>query len=103
MLVLRTDIALDYLAQLSGVVGAPAAMRSFNAWHALTLAAAWGQPADVKAAHPKASILRAGRVVFNIKANDFRLVCQVNYLAGTVEIRFFGTHQEYNNINAGTI
>ena len=28
----------------------------------------------MKKAHPKASILKGGRVVFNIKANDFRLI-----------------------------
>jgi mRNA interferase HigB len=103
MLVLRRDIAVDYLAGRSGVVGAPAAQKSFNAWHAITQAAVWAQPADVKASHPKASILKAGRAVFNIKANDYRLVCQINYAAGTVEIRFFGTHEDYDDINADTI
>jgi mRNA interferase HigB len=36
----------------------------------------------VKKAHPKASILKGGRVVFNIKANDFRLVASVQYVDG---------------------
>jgi len=57
----------------------------------------------VKRAHPKASILKSGRVVFNIKANDFRLVALVEYLAGVLTIRFFGTHDEYDKIDAETI
>ena len=31
-------------------------------------------PEDVKTSHPRASILKAGRVVFNIKGNDYRLI-----------------------------
>jgi hypothetical protein len=38
----------------------------------------------VKKAHPKASILKSGRVVFNIKANDSRLVSVVQYADGVV-------------------
>ena len=41
--------------------------------------------------------------MFNIKGNDFRLVAQINYRAGTVEIRFFGTHGEYDGIDAETV
>ena len=29
--------------------------------------------------HPKASILKGGRVVFNIKANDYRLIALIHY------------------------
>jgi mRNA interferase HigB len=49
-------------------------------------------PEDVKASHPKASILKAGRVVFNIKDNDDRLVAAGQDQAGVLVIRFFGTH-----------
>ena len=57
----------------------------------------------MKASHPKASILKAGRVVFNIKSNDYRLVAAVQYQAGVLAIRFFGTHAEYDRINAETV
>jgi hypothetical protein len=36
---------------------------------------------DVKESHPKASILKSGRVVFNIKGNEYRLVTLVRYRA----------------------
>jgi mRNA interferase HigB len=65
--------------------------------------AQWRTPQDVKAAHPRASILKSGRVVFNIKANDFRLVAVVQYEAGVLMIRFFGSHEDYDTINAETI
>lgn len=57
----------------------------------------------MKVSHPKASILKGGRVVFNIKGNDFRLVAAVQYQAGVVSIRFFGTHGEYDEIDAETV
>jgi mRNA interferase HigB len=60
----------------------------------------WRTPADVKRAHPKASILKGGRVVFNIKANDYRLIALVQYQAGVVMIRFFGSHAEYDRVDA---
>ena len=63
-------------------------------------AADWKTPADVKRAHPKASILKGGRVVFNIKANDYRLIALVQYVEGILMIRFFGSHEEYDKIDA---
>jgi mRNA interferase HigB len=42
-------------------------------------------------------------VVFNIKANDYRMVVVVQYVNGVVMIRFFGSHEEYDKINAETV
>ena len=55
---------------------------------------------DVKGSHPRASILKGGRVVFNIKGNDYRLVAALQYRAAVVVIRFFGSHAEYDRIDA---
>lgn len=57
----------------------------------------------MKRAHPKASILKGSRVVFNVKANDYRLIVLVQYKAGVVMIRFFGSHEEYDKIGAETV
>ncbi len=78
-------------------------MKADGQWLAITMGADWSNPQDVKQSHPKASILKSGRVVFNIKGNSYRLVCRVNYGAGTVEIRFFGNHADYDGIDAGTV
>ena len=51
----------------------------------------------------KSSILKSVRVVFNIKANDFRLINVVDYRAGVVMLRFFGSHAEYDQIDAETV
>ena len=60
-------------------------------------------PKMLKQAHPKASILKGGRVVFYIKANSYRLVAVVKYQAGVLMICFFGSHQEYDQIDAETV
>ena len=77
--------------------------RAYEAWLAIATAAQWRTPIDVKRSHPKASILKRGRAVFNIKGNDFRLVAQITYDAELVEIRFFGSHAEYADIDVETV
>ncbi len=103
MLVIGTDVAESYFAKKRGSKGLKAARAQFDAWRAIAESAAWRSPQDVKKAHPKASILKGGGVVFNIKANDYRLVAVVQYQAGVLMIRFFGSHQEYDQIDAESV
>jgi len=58
---------------------------------------------DIKSAYPKTSILKNGRVVFNICGNKYRLITKINYVRKWLFIRFIGSHDEYNKINADTI
>jgi mRNA interferase HigB len=51
----------------------------------------------------KNSILKAGRVVFNICGNKYRLIVRINYQYAVIYIRFAGTHKEYDKIDAETI
>ncbi len=81
----------------------PAARAQYDAWLAIAGAADWRTPEDVKRSHPKASILKAGRIAFNIQVNDFRLIALVEYRAGVLSIRFFGTYAEYDHIDAETV
>ena len=63
----------------------------------------WASPVDIKKEYPSASILQDNRVVFNIKGNSYRLIVKINYNVGVVWIRFVGTHNDYDKINAETI
>ena len=72
-------------------------------WYKEATKATWENPNDIKNEYPKASILKSGRVVFNICGNKYRLIIQVNYLRQWVFIRFIGNHNEYDKINAETI
>ena len=58
------------------------------AWYRDVLRSDWSKPSDVKAYFGSASILQDGRVVFNIKGNDYRLIAGVNYQASVPVIRF---------------
>ena len=73
------------------------------AWYRHTLKADWASPANVKADFGNASILKDGRVVFNIAGNHYRLVARINYPYRVVTIRFIGSHAEYDAIDAQTI
>jgi mRNA interferase HigB len=96
-------IVEHYFADRTGQKGIRAARSQYDVWLAIAGHAQWSNPQDVKASHPKASILKGSRVVFNIKGNDYRLVAAVQYQAGVTVIRFFGTHAEYDEIDAETV
>jgi mRNA interferase HigB len=73
------------------------------AWYRHTLKADWHSPKAVKGDFGNTSILQDGRVVFNIAGNKYRLIVWINYPYRVVYIRFFGTHKQYNKIDAQTI
>src|SRR6266404_9563324 len=100
MIVIGTDVVDRYFTGRSGHRGIKAARAQYDAWRAIAESAQWKTPQDVKKAHPKASILKGGRVVFNIKGNAYRLIAALQYQAGVLVIRFFGTHAEYDRIDA---
>ena len=81
----------------------PDAEDPLKVWFAEAEDASWKSPADIKTHYGSASILKNGRVVFNICGNKYRLVVKINYSAAIVLVRFMGTHKEYDGINAEVI
>jgi mRNA interferase HigB len=73
------------------------------AWVRQVKVADWTGPADVKRDIRSASILRNGRVVFNIAGNKYRIIVWINYPYRVVYTRFVGTHAQYDRIDAQTI
>jgi mRNA interferase HigB len=67
----RDDIVETYIKSRAGHRGIKAARAQYDAWLAIAETADWKTPEEVKKAHPKASILNGGRVVFNIKLTIF--------------------------------
>ncbi|GAC1352146.1 MAG: type II toxin-antitoxin system HigB family toxin [Polyangiales bacterium] len=75
---------------------------SLAGWFKETKAAKWESPADVKARYATASFV-GDRIVFNIRGNKYRLIVRVAFGGGAVFIRFIGTHQEYDQVDASTV
>jgi mRNA interferase HigB len=76
------------------------AEQPLKAWYREAAQAAWKGPFEVRSQYPTASILKEGRVVFNVGGNKFRLIVAVRYDLGIIFIRFVGTHAQYDRINA---
>jgi mRNA interferase HigB len=74
-----------------------------RAWYAEAIEAAWSTPERVKAQFPKASIIANNRVVFDIAGNRYRLIVSMNYKFQAGYIKFFGTHAQYDRIDAATV
>lgn len=74
-----------------------------NHWFSEASKAQWSTPNDIKSEYPSASILKNGRIVFNICRNKYRLVVDINYTRRWIFIKFIGTHKEYDIINVDKI
>jgi len=53
---------------------------------------------ELKSIFPYADYVGNGRYVFNIKGNKYRFVVLVVFIAGFMQIRFCGTHAQYDKI-----
>ncbi len=79
------------------------AEQPLRAWYDEARKAEWNSFQDIKKQFGSASIVGNGRVVFNIKGNDYRLVVLILFRRGKAFIRFIGTHTEYDKIDAKKI
>ena len=81
----------------------PDSEQSLKSWYQEVSRAEWKNPRQVKQHFSAASIIGEKRVVFNICGNRYRLITHINYLRQWVFIRFIGTHNEYDKIDAEKI
>lgn len=78
----------------------PDAEAPLRSWHEETRKASWTTPQQIKAQFGTASILKGGRVVFNIGGNKYRLVVAMDFGRQACFIKFIGTHKQYDEIDA---
>ena len=83
--------------------GHPDARQALQAWYRDAKQARWTTPTDIRNVYRTASFVGHNRVVLNIRGNQYRLVVAINYAHGIVYIRFIGSHQDYDKIDATTI
>jgi mRNA interferase HigB len=76
----------------------PDAEAPLRAWHAMMRGKRYGHPHELRADFPAASLLGAGRTVFNIGGNKYRLVVTMRYDMGRVFVRHVLTHAAYDRL-----
>lgn len=79
------------------------AEESVKAWIYEVQFSTWNNANELKAKYGNASIINSKRVVFNIKGNDYRLIVDIEYKLKIVFVVWFGTHKEYDKIDAKTV
>jgi mRNA interferase HigB len=73
------------------------------AWFREAEQSRWRTPAEVKDLYRTADVVGAGRIVFNIGGNKYRLVAWVKFDLQLILIKWVGTHAEYDRVDVRTI
>lgn len=81
----------------------PQARTPLLAWYNEFLKQEFNNFNELKSVYGNASIVANNRVIFNIKGNDYRLIVSVNFKQLAAYIIWFGTHKEYDKVDAGII
>lgn len=58
---------------------------------------------ELKKVYGNASLVGDDRVVFNIMWNKFRLVVRIVFEYKAIQVKWFGTHAEYDNIDVESV
>lgn len=72
-------------------------------WVQEVVAAQWTNHNELKNSFASADYVGNNRYVFNLKGNRYRIVVVIVFFAGFVEVRFIGTHSEYDKIDVKTV
>jgi mRNA interferase HigB len=80
------------------------AAKRLSAWRAeiASTTTVWTSFQEIRDRYPRTDKV-GDRYVFDIGGNRFRLIARVNFAAGIVAVRWFGTHAEYDKINVEEI
>ncbi|MDD4604643.1 MAG: type II toxin-antitoxin system HigB family toxin [Bacteroidales bacterium] len=57
---------------------------------------------ELKAVYGNASLIADDRVVFNIMGNQYRLVVRIVFTFRAIQIKWFGTHAEYDQVEVSS-
>ena len=97
MLIISLDRIIDFAKKHAD------SRKSLTTWKSAVEKANWKKKQDVIADFPKAKMIADNRARFEIVHNTYRLIIKISYDAQAVQVRFIGSHTEYDKINAETI
>lgn len=97
MIIANKELLDDYVQSHAN------ATKPLNKWIEVVQSSQWTSHAELKQTFPSADYVKNGRYVFNIGGNNYRLVAVVIFIGGVMNIRFIGTHAEYDKIDSATI
>ncbi len=81
----------------------PDAKVALQKWYYELLKANFSNYNELKKVYTNASIIGDDRVIFNIAGNKYRLVVRMVFAYKVIQIKWFGTHKEYDKIDVKTV
>jgi mRNA interferase HigB len=81
----------------------PEAEVALQEWYYELKRAEFGSFNDLKKVYGNVSLVGDDRVVFNILNNRYRLVVRFSFEYKAIQIKWFGTHTEYDKTNVKTV
>ncbi len=88
---------LDYCKQY------PNATIALQAWYHELVICSFKNFNELKKVYGNASLVADDRVIFNILGNKYRLVVRIVFEYKVIQIKWFGTHKEYDKIDVTLI
>lgn len=77
----------------------PEAKLALQKWYHELLEADFKNFNELKKVYANASVVADDRVVFNIIGNKYRLVVRINFQFKAIQVKWFGTHKQYDAID----
>ena len=81
----------------------PETKPSVERWFSIAKASSWNTTVEVQAAFPKAKVLNAERVRFEVAGGSYRMIVAFDFARQIAFIKFVGSHAEYDRIDALTV
>lgn len=81
----------------------PTAATALQEWYYELILCNFKNFNELKKMYANASIVADDRVVFNIMGNKYRLIVRIVFEFKAIQIKWFGTHTEYDKIDAAII
>src|SRR5260221_10175624 len=91
--IIKRKTLLDYCKKY------PEAATALQEWYYELVKCDFKNFNELKKVYGNASLVADDRIIFNIMGNKFRLVVRIVFDFKAIQIKWFGTHKEYDKID----